>query len=92
MTDMLARLYDLPDAGAACSRLGSEGVLIKRALAMDTGKVLAFVDGERVAFVVALADGPATARSAELLRRLDGRDTAAAEDFSPGDGGCGGQA
>ncbi len=25
-----------------------------------------------------------------LLRRLDGRDTAAAEDFSPGDGGCGG--
>jgi nicotinamide-nucleotide amidase len=25
-----------------------------------------------------------------LLRRLDGRDTAAAENFSPGDGGCGG--
>ncbi len=27
-----------------------------------------------------------------LLRQLDGRDTAAAENFSPGDGGCGGQA
>ena len=27
-----------------------------------------------------------------LLRQLDGRDTAAAETFSPGDGGCGGQA
>ena len=26
-----------------------------------------------------------------LLRRLDGRDTAAAENFSPGDGGCGAQ-
>ncbi|MEO6742790.1 MAG: competence/damage-inducible protein A [Chthoniobacteraceae bacterium] len=27
-----------------------------------------------------------------LLRQLDGRDTSAAENFSPGDGGCGGQA
>lgn len=46
MTDMLVRLYELPAASAANERLGAERVSIKRALAMDTGKVLAFVDGE----------------------------------------------
>ena len=43
MTDMLVRLYDLPDPGAETARLASAGIVLKRALAMDTRKLLAFV-------------------------------------------------
>ena len=42
MTDMLVRLYDLP-ADDRTDHLAGDGIRIKRALALDTGKVASFV-------------------------------------------------
>lgn len=44
MTDMLVRLYDLPDPAPLLDRLSARGVRIKRPLALDTRPILAFVE------------------------------------------------
>src|ERR1700736_1912922 len=41
--DMLVRLYDLPDSGAALEQLSGQGVQVRRALAPEKHKVAAWV-------------------------------------------------
>ena len=41
MPDMLVRLYDMPKVDAY-SRMEKEGIVIKRALALDKGRVMEF--------------------------------------------------
>jgi len=41
--DMLVKLYELPDSRAACARLREQGIEIRRALAPEKHKVVAWV-------------------------------------------------
>src|SRR5215467_2300663 len=41
--DMLVKLYNLPDSRAACARLREQGIEIRRALAPEKHKVVAWV-------------------------------------------------
>ncbi|MCL6644647.1 MAG: GNAT family N-acetyltransferase [Dehalococcoidia bacterium] len=75
MTDMLVRLYDLPPAGPALSRLAEAGIRCRRPESYERSAVLAFVEAHFPRWVdeaqVALARSPATCfiaqRGAELL-------------------------
>ena len=43
MPDMLVKLYDLPSLAPECKRMGKQGILIRRPLPAESGKVLGFV-------------------------------------------------
>ena len=44
MTDMIVKLYDLPNIDEDMQRLAAENIIIKRAMTLDMHKILAFVD------------------------------------------------
>jgi hypothetical protein len=44
MTDMLVRLYDLPDAGPLDRRLADQGIIVRRAMAYEKLAVLQWVE------------------------------------------------
>lgn len=75
--DMLVRLWTLPDKGPALDALKAQGVSIKRVIAPDRGRVLAFVkeqfgDGWMHECEAALSTVPSTSYIAVKEKRVIG--------------------
>lgn len=51
MGDMLVRLYELPEVGPVLERVGSAGVVVRRAMAPERGAVLEWVRAQFPAWV-----------------------------------------
>ena len=45
MSDMLVKLYDLPEVGSLVSRLDAQGVVVRRAMAYEKHAVVKWVGG-----------------------------------------------
>lgn len=77
MTDMLVRLYDLPDSTPACRKLAAEGIIVRRAMAYEKRAAARWVEaqfGERWACEceVAFSNHPISCFLATRDHRIQG--------------------